>query len=254
MQTVHNPDRYMIDLRQIMSQGRKRIGLFIGAGAPTSIRVDGSGKISPAGSALIPDVAGLTDHVLQKLDAADFAIVDGIRSKLVAGGNIEAILTQVRRLAQALGTEKVRGLDGNDYVQHLATEDHLRRIYNTKGQGHVTVGTLASAESISAKIALNELITRHSAVLGSTGSGKSTTVASLLRSITAPQGSDPQYPSARVLMLDIHGEYSAALADVAQVFRAGANGGAIESELQADRSANCISSGALHRRCTRSAG
>ena len=43
--TIHNPDRYMADLRQILSQGRKRIGLLLGAGAPTAIRVDGNGLI-----------------------------------------------------------------------------------------------------------------------------------------------------------------------------------------------------------------
>jgi hypothetical protein len=112
MQTVHNPDRYMIDLRQIMSQGRKRIGLFIGAGAPTSIRVDRDGKINPTGSALIPDVAGLTGYVLENLVESDRAVVDGIKKMLGNGANIEAILTQVRRLAQAIGSEKVRGLDG----------------------------------------------------------------------------------------------------------------------------------------------
>ena len=103
-------------------------------------------------------------------------------------------------------------------VVHLAVEEHLRRIYDIGGQGHVTVGTLSSAESILARIALNELVTRHSAVLGSTGSGKSTTVASLLRTITASEEEENPYPSARVLMLDIHGEYSSPLADVAQVF------------------------------------
>ena len=101
---------------------------------------------------------------------------------------------------------------------HLAVEDHLRRIYDIRGQGHVTIGTLSSAESISAKIALNQLLTRHSAILGSTGSGKSTTIASLLRAITTAVAGDTPYPSARVLMLDVHGEYSAPLADVAQVF------------------------------------
>ena len=104
-----------------------------------------------------------------------------------------------------------------DFV-HLAIEEHLQKIYDIRGHGHVTIGTLSSAESISAKIALNELVTRHSAVLGSTGSGKSTTVASLLRAITTTVEGDEPYPSARVLMLDVHGEYSAPLADVAQVF------------------------------------
>jgi uncharacterized protein len=128
---------------------------------------------------------------------------------------------KIQLVGEAVGGAFERGISQYPNIGdtvHLATESHLRRIYDTKGQAHVTVGTLSSAESITAKVALNELITRHSAVLGSTGSGKSTTIASLLRSIISPEESERQYPSARVLMLDIHGEYSGALADVSQVF------------------------------------
>ena len=105
-----------------------------------------------------------------------------------------------------------------DDVVHLAIEGDLRRIYDSRDQGHVAIGTLSSAESIPAKIAVNELVTRHSAVLGSTGSGKSTTIASLLRALAAHGEGDARYPSARVLLLDIHGEYSVPLEDIAQVF------------------------------------
>ena len=101
---------------------------------------------------------------------------------------------------------------------HLAIEDHLRRIYDVRGQGHVAIGTLSSAESIEANVSLNELVTRHSAILGSTGSGKSTTVASLLRAITSTDYGNRRYPSARVMMLDVHGEYSRPLDDISQVF------------------------------------
>ena len=101
---------------------------------------------------------------------------------------------------------------------HLAVEEHLRKLYDIRGQGHIVIGTLASAESITAKVALNELVTRHSAVLGSTGSGKSTTIASLLRAITTPRPGSEDYPNARILLLDIHGEYAEPLFDVAQVF------------------------------------
>ena len=101
---------------------------------------------------------------------------------------------------------------------HLAVEEHLRKLYDLRGQGHIVIGTLASAESIPAKVALNELVTRHSAVLGSTGSGKSTTIASLLRAITTSSAESEEYANARILLLDIHGEYSVPLADVAQVF------------------------------------
>ncbi len=99
---------------------------------------------------------------------------------------------------------------------HLVTEHDLGRIY---GQGDapncVRIGSIASAESISALIDVDRLVTRHSAVLGSTGAGKSTTVANILASLSDPQ----RYPSSRIVVFDIHGEYSAALKDRATVFR-----------------------------------
>jgi DNA helicase HerA-like ATPase len=107
----------------------------------------------------------------------------------------------------------------NDQV-HLVTEEDLARIYGTTETGQVTIGRLSGAESIPVRVDLDKLVTRHSAVLGSTGSGKSTTVASLLRSISVGQGgSGSSFPSARVLLIDIHGEYGRALKSAAKVFR-----------------------------------
>lgn len=104
----------------------------------------------------------------------------------------------------------------NDEV-HLVTEDDLSKIYGAEFAGQVVVGRLANAESIPVRLDLDKLVTRHSAVLGSTGSGKSTTVASILRSISMP--GDEGFPSARILLLDIHGEYARALGDNAEIFR-----------------------------------
>lgn len=106
----------------------------------------------------------------------------------------------------------------NDEV-HLVTEEDLAKIYGTAERGQIVIGRLAGAESIPARIDLDRLVTRHSAVLGSTGSGKSTTIASLLRSIAGEGGEAAAFPSARILLLDIHGEYAAALQAVAKVFR-----------------------------------
>ena len=103
---------------------------------------------------------------------------------------------------------------------HLVTNDDLAKIYGKPGDlNYVRVGSVASAESIPALIDANPLVTRHSAVLGTTGAGKSTTVASLLASLT----DDEQFPSARVMILDIHGEYHSALRNRASVFRIHAN-------------------------------
>src|SRR5882757_8305930 len=102
---------------------------------------------------------------------------------------------------------------------HLVTEEDLAKIYGTMDAGQVTIGRLAAAEGISVRIDLDRLVTRHSAVLGSTGSGKSTTVASLLRSISAGQAGERSFPSARILLLDVHGEYGGALKGLAKTFR-----------------------------------
>ncbi|MGF6233687.1 hypothetical protein QFZ27_007642 [Inquilinus ginsengisoli] len=112
---------------------------------------------------------------------------------------------------------------------HLVTEEDLGKIYGTSDSGQVTVGRLAAAESIPVRIDLDRLVSRHSAILGSTGSGKSTTVASLLRSISVGQGKEKSFPSARILLLDIHGEYTKALSNVAKTFKV--NPGPTEEKL-----------------------
>lgn len=129
--------------------------------------------------------------------------------------------TKIELIGELIGGSFQRGVSQYPNVgdaAHLAIEDDLRRIYDIQGQGHVTIGTLSNAESIAAKIAVNELVTRHSAVLGSTGAGKSTTIASLVRALTTSNQENDRYPSARILVLDVHGEYAMPLADVAQVF------------------------------------
>lgn len=106
----------------------------------------------------------------------------------------------------------------NDQV-HLVVEDDLARIYGTTDSGQVTIGRLSGAESIPVRVDLDKLVTRHSAVLGSTGAGKSTAVTSLLRSISVGHGEHAGFPSARILLIDIHGEYGKALSEVGKVFR-----------------------------------
>lgn len=115
--TIHNPDRFMVDLRQILSQGRKRIGLLIGAGAAVSVRVNSEGEIDSGGSPLIPDVETLTQNVVNSLESADRAVVDALWPELGEATNIETLLTRIRRLSQAIGSAKVYDLDGPGYGQ-----------------------------------------------------------------------------------------------------------------------------------------
>jgi uncharacterized protein len=113
---------------------------------------------------------------------------------------------------------------------HLVSENDLKNIYGQPDKPYfVKVGHIAGAESIPALIDINKLITRHSAIVGTTGSGKSTTVASILNAISDPS----KYPSARIIVFDLHGEYGNALKDRANIFKVNADKteGSIEKDL-----------------------
>ena len=82
-----------------------------------AIRVDENNHITEDGQPLIPGVAGLTDAVVDAMPHEDREIIAILRSEIDGNVNIESILTQVRRLAQAIGTSSVHGLDGRAYSE-----------------------------------------------------------------------------------------------------------------------------------------
>lgn len=129
------------------------------------------------------------------------------------------------------GTKFERGISQYPSIGdsvHVVTESDLKTVYAPGDEdGYVAVGRVASAESIRAYLDLNRLVSRHSAVVGSTGSGKSNAVANLLGAISDAT----RFKSARVVLFDLHGEYAHAFGDLARVFRVGADASAGEREL-----------------------
>ena len=98
---------------------------------------------------------------------------------------------------------------------HLVTNEDLKVIYGAgSAKRSISVGQIAAASGISADISVAGLVSRHSAVVGSTGSGKSNLVTVLMESV-----SDGSLPNARALIIDPHGEYATALQGRARVFR-----------------------------------
>lgn len=106
--SVHNPDQYMVGLRQIVAQGSKRVGLLVGAGAPASISPPGSDK------PLIPAVAGLTDLVMAALKDEYGGILSAVLAD-IENPTIETTLSRVRGLAGVIGNGKVHGCTGEGY-------------------------------------------------------------------------------------------------------------------------------------------
>lgn len=92
-----------------------------------------------------------------------------------------------------------------------ATAYDLSRVYARPQSANVRVGSLHQDRSIGAFINTDELLGKHFAVLGTSGSGKSCTVALILRAIL------DQHPSGHILLLDPHNEYSRAFAERSEV-------------------------------------
>ncbi len=98
----------MASLRTIIAQGRKRVGLLIGAGAPAGMaQADGARP-------LIPAVAGLTELVLKAIEPTYGSQIKALRGDL-AKNDIETLLSRIRSLSGVIGTTKIHDLDGDGY-------------------------------------------------------------------------------------------------------------------------------------------
>lgn len=96
-------------------------------------------------------------------------------------------------------------------ISHRIRASDLEAIYKNESAEAVQIGQLTQDASIPAKIDLDRLLSRHFAVVGSTGVGKSTSVSLILRKVIEHR------KDIRVLILDPHDEFTAAFGDVAAV-------------------------------------
>ncbi len=89
--------------------------------------------------------------------------------------------------------------------------DDLRLIFATKNKNSIEVGRLQQDNSIIAEVRIDDLLSKHFAIIGSTGSGKSCTVALVLQAILKNS------PTAHVVLFDPHNEYSKSFGNLANV-------------------------------------
>lgn len=84
------------------------------------------------------------------------------------------------------------------------SSDDLRQVYAAEGRAHIEVGNVYPTSDVRGALYVDAMLGKHFALLGSTGTGKSTAAALILHRICemAPQG--------HIVMVDPHGEYAAA--------------------------------------------
>ncbi|MFL6731929.1 MAG: ATP-binding protein, partial [Sphingomicrobium sp.] len=96
-------------------------------------------------------------------------------------------------------------------VLPVSTDD-LRSVFAATDEPHIEIGTVYPTDDIRGALYVDPMLSKHFAVLGSTGTGKSTSVALILHRISQLS------PEGHIVMIDPHGEYSAAFKGCGELF------------------------------------
>lgn len=94
-------------------------------------------------------------------------------------------------------------------IAHRIRTGDLTMVHDLGSRAGVAIGNLTQNPEIPATVCIEDMLSRHFALLGTTGVGKSSAVALLLRKAVAVR------PRLRVLILDPHNEYARAFPDLA---------------------------------------
>src|SRR5688572_16840571 len=96
-------------------------------------------------------------------------------------------------------------------VHAVSTED-MRAIFAASDEPNIEIGTVYPTDDIRGALYVDPMLSKHFAILGSTGTGKSTSVALILHRISQLS------PEGHIVMIDPHGEYSAAFKGCGEIF------------------------------------
>ncbi len=154
-----------------------------------------------------------------KMTVGDNWLIANVRTmRGEAGGEVVALVDFLGE-----GTRAANGQLGNfrrgvtrypipgAHVLPVSTED-LRAVFAASDEPHVEIGTVYPTDDIRGALYVDPMLSKHFAVLGSTGTGKSTSVALILHRISQLS------PEGHIVMIDPHGEYSAAFKNCGEIF------------------------------------
>lgn len=95
---------------------------------------------------------------------------------------------------------------------YVAGRDELSALFAANGGASVRIGIVKQDSAIPATVSVNDLFSRHTAILGTTGAGKSCAVTLTLSAVL------DRYKHGHIIILDPHNEYANCFGDKAVVF------------------------------------
>ncbi len=193
--------------------------------------IAGSGSQIAVDSAMLAKVRSESDHTLSmagqvgsqvKVNVGDRWLIANVRTLAADGADKNRVNAYIDFLGegQAIeGTTDVgkfrRGvtqfpIPGSPVL--AVSEADMRQMFAAENRAHIEIGTIYPTRDIRGALYIDAMLGKHFAVLGSTGTGKSTSVALILHRICelAPEG--------HIVMVDPHGEYSAAFKGAGEIF------------------------------------
>lgn len=136
---------------------------------------------------------------------------DGLNDGCIANLNI---LGEISTNPTTRETKFFRGVRTfpviNEPVYTMSASD-LQIIFAKDSTPSIEIGRLQQDNSIVAKVRTDDMLSKHFAIIGSTGSGKSCTVALILQAILNKN------PAGHVVLFDPHNEYSKSFGNRAEV-------------------------------------
>lgn len=93
---------------------------------------------------------------------------------------------------------------------HFTTAGQLKAVYPPPAEDRVKLGVLAAAPTIPCSVSPDRLVMRHSAIVGSTGAGKTSAVAALVQHLVSGG-----WRASNIIIIDPHGEYASAFSGFA---------------------------------------
>jgi hypothetical protein len=191
-------------------------------------------EIAGSGSQICMDTASLLSLQSSKDPAVAMSGQVGTQVKMIVGANW--LIANVRTLRADVSGEVIANVDflgeGTRDAQgkmsnfrrgvtrypipgaevHAVTTDDLRSVFAASDEAHIEIGTVYPTDDIRGALYVDPMLGKHFAVLGSTGTGKSTSVSLILHRISQLS------PEGHIVMIDPHGEYSAAFKGCGELF------------------------------------
>lgn len=218
-----SPDEIKIVL---LDETPKDVSLNAGFPRPFP-RVNGYVLIPDEGGSLVAQIEWITAEKSQQTSRKgihDFNVVDLPYPDRRLSANPVGVLHQLfDESRQEMRFVFTRGIESFPTVGDpvlIPSQAQLRSIIESEGNRRVDIGISPMAANAIVSVDPDKLFGRHLAVLGNTGSGKSCSVAGLIRwSIESARDSSASatLPNSRFIILDPNGEYSKAFVDLKNV-------------------------------------